>query len=160
MFIIAILYGFVSDWSASMLSYFFGDLVSDKDKLGFNYSMISFANIWGVRFGQFFFLKIQYRFSVIIALVLEILGIFIFMFLTPSSSYDLIALMFLLGGLVTSVSDAVYRTMQIDAANLTETPTFLYSWLLSLLNVPELISGVAAPQAKRTKHGLAFGVLV
>lgn len=150
------LYYFCTSFGDSMLSYFGSVIQPDEDKIGNVFGVYMIGAFLGMLFGQYFFIKIAYRWAVVIALFVEAVSVFFFMFLTDKSKYGLQISMFLIGGFVTQATDAIIQTFSIDASATGSVPTFTYAWLQSLLMAGSTIGGCVFPLCKKNLNWTEF----
>lgn len=149
-------YFLFTSFGDSMLSYFGSDIQPNEDKIGIVFRVYMIGVFVGMVLGQYFFIKVTCHWAVVIALFFEAVAVFFFMFLTEKSAYALQITMFLLGGFVTSATDAILQTLCIDASATGSVPTFTYSWLQSLMMAGATIGACVFPLCKNNLTWTGF----
>jgi predicted MFS family arabinose efflux permease len=145
---IGFLYFLTSPFSESMVPYFVADIMDTDEHSG---NIVGFYNIgllFGVAFGQYLFGKFRYKWCIMIAMVVETLGILIIMFLTEDSTYGEAIPAFLFFGIITSLTDSILQCFLVDSCDITKTPTFTYSVFQSCYETGDTIGFVLYPQVK------------
>jgi hypothetical protein len=140
-----------------MLTYFVAYVINnDSKQAGFAKGANAIESIVDISFDQYAFMPSYYRNCLIFALVIEAAVGIVYIFLRSGASHVLVIILYLFGGLLSSISDSIYQCYKVEAADLAGCTTWAYSLFETFTEVPLAIGSVCWPQLRKVASYTEF----